>query len=102
MQYQVLVENSQQNSFIASVIGMPSLAMKGRTEAEAIAKLKTALEMQLARGKIVTIDLDVKNKLETATSELNYAGVWQEDPSFDDFMTKLAEIRREANEITEE
>jgi hypothetical protein len=39
-------------------MGMPSIAVDGDTEAEAITNVKIALESQLATGKIVTISVD--------------------------------------------
>jgi predicted RNase H-like HicB family nuclease len=70
MQYQVFVKSRSDRHFTASVIGMPSIAMDGDTEAEAIANVKIALESQLATGKIVTISVDPQpDWLEVANRE---------------------------------
>ena len=58
MQYQVFVKSQSDKHFTASVMGMPSIAVDGDTEAAAIANAKTALELQLATGKIVTISIE--------------------------------------------
>jgi predicted RNase H-like HicB family nuclease len=107
MQYQVFVKNQSDKHFIASVIEMPSIAVEGNTEAEAIANAKIALESQLAMGKIVTIslaeplgvELEPKN---SSTPTVQYAGILENDPTFDDWMEKLANIRQVANQIEDE
>jgi predicted RNase H-like HicB family nuclease len=58
MQYQIFVQSQSDKHFLASVMGMPSIAVDGDTEAEAIANAKIALESQLATGKIVTISIE--------------------------------------------
>jgi predicted RNase H-like HicB family nuclease len=58
MQYQIFVQSQSEKHFLASVMGMPSIAVDGNTEAEAIANAKIALESQLATGKIVTISIE--------------------------------------------
>ncbi|BAU11915.1 hypothetical protein LEP3755_24390 [Leptolyngbya sp. NIES-3755] len=98
MQYQIFVQNRSQQHFIASVLGMPNLVAEGRTEAEAIEKAKSALEEQLATGKLVTIDLPSR---ESSEASMKYAGIFEHDSTFDDFMNHLAKIREEANRADE-
>jgi predicted RNase H-like HicB family nuclease len=73
MQYQVFVKSQSDKHFTASVIEMPSIAVDGSTEAEAIANAKRALELQLAMGKIVTISLaePFRANIESKTSSIN-------------------------------
>ncbi|BAZ38653.1 hypothetical protein NIES4101_45930 [Calothrix sp. NIES-4101] len=102
MRYQVFVRSQNEHHFIASVVGMPNLTVEGTTEAEAISNAKSTLEAQLARGKFVSIE--VNSELETSenTPQMKYAGILANDPSFDDFMDKLALIRQESNALTDE
>ncbi len=97
MQYQIFVQSQSQQSFVASVVGMANLITEGKTEEEAIAKAKSALEAQLARGNFVNVE--VNSEIESAPSlpQRKYAGIFAEDSSFDDFMAKLTRIRQEAN-----
>jgi predicted RNase H-like HicB family nuclease len=60
MNYQVFVRNQSEHHFVASVFGMPNLTVEGRTEFEAIAKAKAALEAQLAMGRFVEIEVNPK------------------------------------------
>jgi predicted RNase H-like HicB family nuclease len=102
MQYQIFVESRSARHFVASVIGMPTVSVDGYTEVEAISNIKAALNSQLSKGKLVTIDLDEPPKIDlTSTIPMQHAGIL-EDPTFDDWMDKLAEIRRSANEINDD
>jgi predicted RNase H-like HicB family nuclease len=60
MNYQVFVCSQSEQHFVASVFGMPNLTVEGRTEFEAIAKAKAALEAQLAMGRFVEIEVNPK------------------------------------------
>ncbi len=102
MQYQIFVESRSARHFVASVIGMPTISVDGYTEVEAISNVKAALNSQLSKGKIVTIDLDESQEmLKTPTSMLN-VGILETDQTFDDWMNKLADIRRLANAADDE
>jgi len=82
---------------------MTQVSVAGVTELEAIAKVKTALESQLATGKIVTIDVSSDSGAPDATSDpvawVNAAGLFADDPTFEDWMEKLAAIRQSANRV---
>lgn len=58
MQYQVLLQKPSAQHFVASIVGMPNVIADGKTEQEAIAKIKSALKAQLAIAKFVTIDIE--------------------------------------------
>jgi predicted RNase H-like HicB family nuclease len=102
MKYQIFVQCQSEKNFLASVVGMPNLTVEGRTEEEAIFKVKSALEKQLATGKFVTIEVNPEIQPNANTPQMKYAGIFANDPTFDDFMEKLAVIRKESNAITDE
>jgi predicted RNase H-like HicB family nuclease len=99
MQYQIFIQNLAEHRFTASVTGMPTtLIAEGTTEAEALARAKAMLEAQLAKGKFVTLELssdlakesqDQKNRL------MQSAGMWAEDPYFDEFLAEMQQIRED-------
>jgi predicted RNase H-like HicB family nuclease len=95
MQYQIFVEDQSDQHFVASVIGMPNIEANGNTELEAVSKAEAALRIQLAKGKIVTVEVDTP----LSPNSFIHAGIFQNDPTFDDWMERLAEIRRQANEV---
>jgi predicted RNase H-like HicB family nuclease len=111
MQYQIFVESKFSEGetipitrhFVASVIGMPTVSVDGDTEVEAIANVKAALNVQLSKGKIVTIDLDESQEIGIdPIPTMQHAGILETDSTFDDWTEKLADIRRSANQIDDE
>ncbi len=98
MQYQVFVQNPTDRTFMASVVGLPNLTANGITEKEAIDRLKGILDAQFKHGKLVTIDIDLPSErsLDKSDPWIANMGIFQDDPTFDDF---LAEINTYRNEI---
>jgi hypothetical protein len=71
---------------------------EGRTREEAIAKAKAALVDRLARGGIVTIDVE-NGSLSAANVWREEAGRFRDDPTFDEFVTETqAESRKPGSE----
>jgi hypothetical protein len=77
---------------------MPNIEADGSTESEAVSKAEAALRSQLAKGEIVTVEIYTH----LASHPYIYAGILQNDPTFDDWMERLAEIRRQANEVDDQ
>jgi hypothetical protein len=73
---------------------MPMVSGEGVTENEAISHATASLKSQLATGKFVNIEVD-------ADLSMQYAGIFADDPTFDDWMAKLEIIRREANMVVD-
>jgi len=97
MQYQVFVQNPADRTFTASVVGLPNVSTNCVTEQEAIDKLKEILEAQFTRAKFVTIEV---GSTQSSTPSSHFpAGAFKNDPTFDDWMEKMAEIRRSDNEV---
>jgi hypothetical protein len=52
---------------------------------------------------VESIDLDEPPEIDlTAPTSMQHAGILETDPTFDDWMDKLAEIRRSTNEINDD
>lgn len=102
MQYQVLVQNPSEQHFIASVVGLSNVVAEGKTEEEVIAKVKIALESQLALAKFVTIEIESSVVPQQTTTQMKYAGIFADDPTFDDWMEKMAAIRQQENEVRDD
>ncbi|MGI0482262.1 type II toxin-antitoxin system HicB family antitoxin [Geminocystis sp. CENA526] len=97
MQYQILIHNKSPENFTASVIGISNLIREGKTEDEAIYKIKLALEELLTTSKLININIDNNIQSYPKKNNYQYAGIFAEDSSFDDFMDKLTLIRQESN-----
>ena len=117
MQYQVFVKNPTESRFMASVVGLPNVTADGVTEKEAICqrqhfvndKLKVILDAQFKNGKLVTIcvpqrfanDINVPSESIEKKSDpwLANMGVFQDDPTFDDFLVEVNNYRNEVDLI---
>ena len=97
MQYQVFVQNPSEQRFVASVVGLPSVMVEGETEKEAIAKVKTALELQLAMGKFVTIEISSQQSNPETDPWLKHLGIFANDPTFEDFLEEVAAYRQQVD-----
>ena len=99
MQYQIFVENQSHQHFVASVIGMPTIAVGGGSEIEAISNAKAALKSQLAKGKVVTVDFDeVRNLDSQSTPSIQYAGIFENDPDFQAIVSEITAERTSEDE----
>ena len=94
-QYQVLVRNGSSDLFVASVLGMSDCVGEGRTREEAIAKAKAALVDRLARGEIVTIDVENNDMVSASNVWHEQAGRFHDDPTFDEFVAEVQSERRD-------
>jgi predicted RNase H-like HicB family nuclease len=103
MQYQIFVENSADQTFMASAIGLPNATANGVTEKEAIGKLKGILDNRFKNGKLVMIEIDLPSEQLSDTSDpwIDNIGIFQDDPTFDDFLDEVNSYRKEI-EIAEE
>jgi predicted RNase H-like HicB family nuclease len=112
MQYQIFVQNPAESHFTASVLGMPACVAEGHTEAEAVAKAEGLLDEQLATGKIVTVDKPAgtstngKSPSDPARRKGDFSslpghGIFKDDPTFDDFVERMAEWRAQYNTFEE-
>jgi hypothetical protein len=90
MQYQVFIQNPADRLFTASVVGLPNVQSNGTTEEEAIVSLKGLL-----------MDQDVLGEASQNQTDpwLNNIGIFQDDPTFDDFLTEVQTYRSEVDAI---
>ena len=93
MQYQIFVQNPTAQHFIASVMGMPGCIAEGLTKEEAVMNARVALQHQLDQGEFVTIDL-LPNSEHPIDPWIKHMGLFKDDPTFDDFLTEIAEYRQ--------
>ena len=94
-QYQVLIRNGSSDLFVASVLGMSDCVGEGQTREEAIARAKAALEERLARGEIVTIDVESNDMVSASNVWREQAVRFHDDPTFDEFVAEIQSERRD-------
>ena len=68
---------------------------EGHTREEAIARAKAALEERLARGEIVTIDVESNDMVSASNVWREQAVRFHDDPTFDEFVAEIQSERRD-------
>jgi hypothetical protein len=97
MQFHIFIRNLAANRFTASVLGMPETwVVEGETKAEVLDRAKVMLEERLATGEFVTIDVPSQHDKSPHAALLGQ-GLFKDDPTFDDFLERMAEIRQRAD-----
>ncbi|MBE9062259.1 type II toxin-antitoxin system HicB family antitoxin [cf. Phormidesmis sp. LEGE 11477] len=111
MQYQVLVRKPSEQHFVASVMGLSDMVADGKTEEEAIGHIKAMLVSQLSNAKLVSIDIDSDIEIVATNGSqpdcvqaedpwIKRAGIFEGDPTWDDFLSEIETYRREMDERT--
>jgi predicted RNase H-like HicB family nuclease len=93
MKYQVLLHQQPDGSFRASVVELPHIEADGKTDQEALVRLKEVLTTQLSSNAI-----EFAPPLYDNSRLTKYAGVFQADPTWDDYLAEIERYRREVDE----
>jgi predicted RNase H-like HicB family nuclease len=94
MQIPVLVEPLKGNGYRARGSEPFALTAKGATREEAIAKLRAKIQQRLKEGaEVVGLDLGVSRP-----PLLKFAGMFKDDPLFENWQRSIAEYRHEVDE----
>ncbi len=91
MTYEVAVENGR-DGYVATVMGWPSCIAKAPTREQALARLREDLSQRLADVEIVSLDVDTQQRMHPM---LKFAGVFKNDPLFDEVAEEIEAYRRE-------
>ena len=97
--YDVLIENQEDGRVLATVIGLPDCQAIGATKEEALTRLYERLTERLAKAEIVSM------KIEPAKAEhpwMKFAGMFKDDPLFDEVLAYIEADRRELDAEMEE
>lgn len=93
MTYEVVVENSR-DGYTATVMSWPACIAKAPTRAEALARLREDLSRRLTEVEIVSLDVGAEAQ-QRSHPMLKFAGVFKDDPFFDEVSEEIEAYRRE-------
>jgi hypothetical protein len=94
MQIPVILEVVKGNGYRARGSEPFAVSAKGATREEALAKLRAKIQGRLKKGtEIVELELGPQRH-----PMLKFAGMFRDDPSFEDWQKAIAEYRREVEE----
>ena len=100
MTYEVILRKTQ-NKYIARVRDWPEVVIEEDTREAAITQIKQQLTAYLSQlPEVIHIELEPVASGEH--SWLQFAGMWAEDPTWDDFMTEVTVYRQEMDKADTE
>lgn len=97
MDYQIFVEKQPNNGYVAIALGWPDCVGEGETREDAIVQVRAAIADRLARGEILSVNIEEADTTTLPDPWERMAGRFADDPHWDEFQEELRRIREEAN-----
>lgn len=94
LKYDVLLEQSNGNGYTARLLAWPDTVVEAPTREKALQQLRVLILERLAKAEIVTLEIQ---PTEIGHSWAPFAGMWTDDPSFEEFQAEIQQYRREAD-----
>lgn len=98
MKINVLLRPQLPRGYVATVLGWPNLIGEGTTKDEALSRARESVTQQLSQFELVTLDLGQN----ASDPWAKFAGMWEDDPTFEDFLAEVAAYRKEREEQEQE
>jgi predicted RNase H-like HicB family nuclease len=96
----VLITQQANDRVVARTLAAPEVVASGRTEEEAIGRLRDALAALLDQSRIVEVDLPAVARHEP-NPWLAAAGMWADDPDWEAFQDALVAARQGGDSTAE-
>lgn len=93
MQYDILV-TPVNGHFRGRVIGLSEIVIEAGTRQEVIEQAEREIRQLLAESEIVKIDIEAQSQPHPLAK---FAGMWKDDPLFDQFMDAMQSYRAEVD-----
>jgi predicted RNase H-like HicB family nuclease len=100
MTYDVILRKKQ-NKYVARVRDWPEVIIEEDSREEAIAQIKAQLSEYLSQPPEV-IQIDLETVTHSGHPWVQFAGMWADDPTWDDFMVEVEAYRQEMDETDTE
>jgi predicted RNase H-like HicB family nuclease len=97
--YAVIVEERTANRWFAQVLGWPECRAEESSREAAIATLKKVLQGLLSQAEVIYLEAPT---LKVENSIMQYAGMFEDDPQFDEVLAEIEVYRRELDSQREE
>jgi predicted RNase H-like HicB family nuclease len=97
MRYTVFLKQ-RNGEYWAVVPLLPSCTAQGRTREEVLHNVRVAIEEALADMEITTVEVSIPSRPVTSNPWLETAGMFQDDPLFDEMLAEVVAYRRALDE----
>lgn len=95
--YQVLIEYLPESQVKATVLGWENCQVIGISKEQTLSKLQDLLSHRLQNTEIVSLEVEITKK---EHPWLKFAGMFKDDPVFDDVIEDINNYRRELDQKT--
>ncbi|MDB9512928.1 type II toxin-antitoxin system HicB family antitoxin [Kamptonema animale CS-326] len=96
--YPVMLEKQENEGYRATVLGWPECQAFGSTREEALTSLRQIVTERLDKVEIVSLEID---RPKPEHPWMKFAGMFKDDPYFDEMQADIAALRRERDEQME-
>ncbi|MFQ5343984.1 MAG: hypothetical protein ACE5F6_20780 [Anaerolineae bacterium] len=97
MTFDVILLKQADNGYAARPVLWPDSVAHGTTEQEALDRVRVLIRGLLSRTQFVQVEVDVPEH-QVSNPWLAKAGMFTDDPTWDDFLKAMADYRRQLDE----
>lgn len=97
MTFDVVLTKQADNGYIARPVLWPDSVVYGATEQEALGRIRVLIRDLLNRTQFVQVEVEVPEH-HIANPWLAKAGMFVDDPTWDDFLKAMADYRQQLDE----
>jgi predicted RNase H-like HicB family nuclease len=90
--YTILIETPKSGGYRATALGLPNCRAKGETRELALQNIHQLLTTRLNQSEIVTLKINAPHQQHPW---MQFAGMFQTDPQFEDMLTDIQTYRQE-------
>ena len=95
----VLMEQETEGKYQALVLGLPDCKAQGNTREEALANISSILGDRLDKAELISLEIKPPKP---EHPWMKFAGMFKDDPQFDDMLEDIQALRRERDAEMEE
>ncbi len=96
--WNILLENADNGSTLATVLEVPDLQTIDKTKQGAIKKVRHLLQKRLAKAEIIQISVPIESTPEE-NPLMKFAGIFENDPDFQEIIAEIRAEREDSNEV---
>jgi len=96
MSFDVILHKQSDNNYLARPVLWPGSSVQATTEKEVLERVKTLIKGLLSRTRLVKVEID--EPAQPDNPWIKNAGIFADDPTWDDFLQHMADYRREVDE----
>ncbi|MEZ4861022.1 MAG: hypothetical protein R3C14_06945 [Caldilineaceae bacterium] len=94
MTFDVILRKHPNNGYSARPVLWPDITVHGATQQEVLHRVQQLIRELLEQTQVVQVDVEAAEAVEQ-NPWLAKAGMFQDDPTWDDFLEKMADYRRQ-------